>query len=383
MRFIFVLIVILIGYGSLYPFNFHEAHLSNINFLQWLFNWEHRTTRGDILGNVLLFIPFGFFGALSLRKQLQKNFWFWSLLFIVSGVSYALFLQVLQIYLPSRVSTSGDALFNLLGLMLGFCFSVFIASRHLAHWLDNDNLVAHLSIPLILCICWLSYQLFPFIPSLDFQEIKNSIKASINLRSLNLWDITDRLILWTVFWYCLDKTHLIKINTWKAIGFLVGLYVIELLIMHNHMSLNSLIAGLCSCFIIFKLNRIPHQWLTLLLICLIVVRGLYPFHFRDDAVVFQWMPFIGFLEGSMWRNSYVLFEKLFIYGAAYYVMTEWIGDKRKSILWISCILLIIEILQVWIINRTPEITDPILAILMGVGFMRLSHVSKRKTLLGV
>jgi hypothetical protein len=58
-----LLVVAFILYGSLYPFQFHPRTVQ-IGPLAYLWStrqdWDHRI---DLLSNVLLYIPFGFFGV--------------------------------------------------------------------------------------------------------------------------------------------------------------------------------------------------------------------------------------------------------------------------------------------------------------------------------
>ena len=86
-----------IVYGSLYPFSFVDP--SDISWAH-LFagNWW-TGSRGDILADISLFIPYGFFGALYLRGSGTA----WpSVLLLLAGILIAVVLQVAQIFLPDR-----------------------------------------------------------------------------------------------------------------------------------------------------------------------------------------------------------------------------------------------------------------------------------------
>lgn len=72
------------------------------------------SSRGDVLGNVLLFLPWALvsrpLAGASARAQ-------WSLL--LSGLALAAGLQIMQIALPSRDAAVSDIVWNMVGLLLG------------------------------------------------------------------------------------------------------------------------------------------------------------------------------------------------------------------------------------------------------------------------
>ena len=112
MKYIFWLVVFLITYGSLYPFNFHItapfAELLN----NLVTSWDEKTYLGDILGNVVLFIPYGYFGLLYFTSKHIVSL-------ILIGLVLAVGLQIVQLYLPSREAALDDAIWNLLGIGIG------------------------------------------------------------------------------------------------------------------------------------------------------------------------------------------------------------------------------------------------------------------------
>jgi hypothetical protein len=117
-------------------------------------------------------------------------------------------------------------------------------------------------------------------------------------------------------------------------------------------------------FLVFG-KRIPLSLTAATFLLLLVVRGLAPYHFAANPDAFSWLPFGGFLAMD-WRPGMVLLlEKLFYYGTAIWLLRA----AGIRLLWaapmVATVLAAIEAAQVWIPGRTAEITDPLLAILMG------------------
>ena len=61
-------VVAVIVYGSLYPFDFHDRAAPGGPVGALLATWRKPSGRGDIIANVLLYLPFGFFAAMALDR---------------------------------------------------------------------------------------------------------------------------------------------------------------------------------------------------------------------------------------------------------------------------------------------------------------------------
>jgi hypothetical protein len=114
---------------------------------------------------------------------------------------------------------------------------------------------------------------------------------------------------------------------------------------------------------------LPRLWVRraapVLLASALILGELSPFHFQS-ARALNWVPFRGFFR-SDWQNGFVvLFRKSFWYGS---VLWLWRASGR-SLAWTTAVtavaLLILEWVQVYLPGRTPELTDAVLAVLMGV-----------------
>lgn len=110
--------------------------------------------------------------------------------------------------------------------------------------------------------------------------------------------------------------------------------------------------------------------------------GLAPFELRPAPVAFEWLPFRGFLGGSMLADVSSLLEKFFNYGALIWLLgAGGIAAGRVPVA-VSVAAVVgltagLEVAQTVIVGRTPEITDPLLALLIGVA-VRLWRGSLRR-----
>ena len=118
---------------------------------QFLSSWSEPSSRGDILGNIALFVPYGFLGYLffshkrSLLQTLLPLCLIWSSLAVGS--------QLAQLFIPSRAPSLSDLYGNGLGFLIGFFVAYFVRQRTS---IDESNLQFPASSAMILLGLWVS-----------------------------------------------------------------------------------------------------------------------------------------------------------------------------------------------------------------------------------
>ena len=103
-------------------FELHARGITSIDFLAI-----------EFAGNILMFLPLGFFAALLIPRKA-----WWSLLFL--GTAFSAFIEFFQsAYLPGRVPEVRDLASNTIGFLMGASFAVSIRLL-VSH---RDSLVEH------------------------------------------------------------------------------------------------------------------------------------------------------------------------------------------------------------------------------------------------
>ena len=106
-----------IAYASLYPFDFAVPPAHERAWPRFWEAWRWSGSRSDALGNVLLFVPFGWAGCVAARRG-RLRAWAYPATAVIS-LLLALALQLAQIYLPSRTPALSDVGWNLVGAAAG------------------------------------------------------------------------------------------------------------------------------------------------------------------------------------------------------------------------------------------------------------------------
>lgn len=359
MKKLWIAFIVLATLGSIYPFDFQSVELDAQEISEFLQTCCRMLGRGDILGNVLLFVPIGFTGVLA-RPPGTTNSRHLIFVFVVATF-VALALQLLQIYLPSRDQNLQDVVWNLFGTGCGAAFAGLV--RIPTGSTDGETSDAAI-VPLTLVGAWLIYRLIPFVPSLDFQMIKDSIKPIFSLQVESVSIVRD-FTAWTVVAYLLKDAQSGRSLDNYLPALITLVLCLEVLIVDNQVHLSNIIGAILA-VVIWSFVLRHFQWregvLAAMLLLTLALSGLSPFAVRMEAASFDWIPFHGLLGGSMYVNTQSAAEKVFLYGSLVYLLwqlnTNVVGGVIVGFLYVMAI----EFAQTVLVGHTPEITDPLLLV---------------------
>jgi hypothetical protein len=130
------------------------------------------------------------------------------------------------------------------------------------------------------------------------------------------------------------------------------------------------VVGAMLALILYLMLR-PRSPMTLIpiaaLFAVVVVQTrILPLQWALEPKQFQWIPFFGFLHGSMQLNIIAFWQKLYLYGALLWLSVR-AGMRLDAAVALECVLLLATgMLQVFLIGRSAEITDAVMALILGV-----------------
>lgn len=365
---LFALIWVLVSYGSLFPFEF-RSHDPGWSDLWLLVVWPSSPLAWhDVVGNLLLFAPYGVLLAWPPPPALPLRGFAW-------GAVFATGLQYLQFWFPDRVPSGVDAVFNVAGMALGYAVARTGSAwlmRRLPVPLERPRFVA---LATSLMLLWVADRWFPLVPTLDIQNLKNGLKPLLDWRETDALAVLRNTAGWLVFLRLARDSLLQKLSGWQ-LALLCGLVVLaEPLFLDNPMRPAHL-AGLGLAWLLFlpmRKGRGSLVVLTLLLALSIVLSWLAPFEWQETGD-FLWMPFAGSLSGNMVHNIAALIEKAFLFGSLLFFLRILGWSHATASCMVAVLLLALEWMQRGLPGRTPEITDPLmvlgLAWLMRPWFLR-------------
>lgn len=152
----------LVAYGSLHPFSgWRDTGISPTAFLDG--GWPRYWTAFDLIANVAVYVPLGFFLTLALRNLPWRFTALVVATLLAGGVSFGL--EAVQTWLPSRVPSNVDLVCNSLGGLLGACWAQVVGPRIFARLAELEHRliapVPHAELGLTLLGLWLLVPLSP------------------------------------------------------------------------------------------------------------------------------------------------------------------------------------------------------------------------------
>src|SRR5689334_6442853 len=113
-------------YGSLYPFDFRFHGNPAEAVATLLSSWRDWTSRGDMISNVLLYVPFGLFAvnAVGGRSRILR-----AALVTITGLLLCFGVELIQHYEASRSSVMSDVYCNTAGTLLGAIAGTFFHAQ--------------------------------------------------------------------------------------------------------------------------------------------------------------------------------------------------------------------------------------------------------------
>jgi VanZ family protein len=344
----------LILYGSLFPFRFHSLAIPGGPFSALLATARILTDRGDVISNILLYLPFGFFGCLSARAMppIARV-----LIASVAGVALSFGIEAAQFYDWGRVPSLADVCANAGGALLGAIAG--IGSRR------NPPFA------LLMVVSWIGARLLPYVPSLSLHKYEAALQTLNSAPGPGFLEVYKYFAFWLAAGLLLESLAGIERSRW-ATALLFGFVLLaRIIIVDLSLSPAEVAGGLLGVAMWVLISRL--HWriraIAIILVTFVVVDALRPFHFTAPRT-FGWIPFLSFMQGPRESSSRVFLEKTFMYGAMVWLLKR-SGMPLGATTWLATALVFsLRLLQVYLPGRSAEITDAIM-ILMLAGVMKL------------
>lgn len=371
-----LLVIALIVYGSLYPweFNFHN-HVDAVWMVlhHWPANWDRWELRDFIL-NVALYMPVGALAYLAMVRRRHSR-----AVMVLSaaalGCALSATMEFFQAYDLGRDAGPEDVITNTTGALTGALLALLFQPtlETLVH--RGTRRVAMAAA--LLTVIWGTSQLYPFFPVLTTHRLYGGLAFLASRPAFEpaaIWSVAAE---WYALWLLLDAFRWPARNLWAVVSLLV--LPLRLFVEYQVVGWKDLLgAGLAFVlwWVISSRRRLAFG--TWMLVSAILVSELAPFHFSSRASPFSWVPFVATLSADRQRAVLILLRKMFDYGAAVWGLhaTGWSYVRCGGLL--AAALFALELLQRYLPGRTPESTDAVLALLMAIAVWLASDFQPRR-----
>ncbi len=352
-----VVIALLITYGSLYPFTF-VAPPEGV-FERLFAEAFSGSSRGDVLGNVGLFIPWGLLGMLTIapERAISRT--------LVIGFLLALGLQIIQVWIPSRTPALYDSIWNMAGCLIGMALGYYVSkNRHYFAIRGGRNPAA-----LWLLATWILIEWLPLIPSLDLQLIKNQLKSLLVSDSIDIGNFAISFAISMLFGELLSR----RFNTLHSALILPAIIAAmlcgKLILVDTTLTTSALAGYICGIIGWWAMLRSPSEQRTIgVVIALITaysIQALTPFSLKLEPSSFEFLPFAGMLKGSMLDNVRSLASTLLVFFSILLLLRDSGSKTSVAAIGLALWVLLLESMQMFISARSATITEPLVVLIAG------------------
>lgn len=362
MKGLFLFSIFVITYGSLFPFEFQYVDWRKEGLTQLLFGERDDGGVADILGNIFLFIPFGFAGtALASRRPKTAN---WILTLVIFGGILAVTVQFLQIYIDYRVPALYDAGWNLVGIVIGSFLARFIDKAFPTLLAAEDRLALA-----GLATSWIFFLLVPFVFSFNMDIVLENIVIHADPAEYRFANVIFYIAIWITYAKLMDeikpnsKSFFLSLEFASVVTLSAKIFVYRNLI-EPELVAGALIAILLHRSRIFKLIS-PYKISALILMPTMFYNSLYPFEFYASPFKeFMWIPFAELFSGDMLNIVRIVFYKTFAYGSIIWTLYKSFPNARWVGYFCFVYASLIEYLQHLTLERVGGLTEPLLVLFL-------------------
>jgi VanZ family protein len=363
-----LIMAVFIVYGSLYPFDFRIPPGGAGPIAVFLASWNARPGRGDFLANILLYSPFGFFCLLGPRRIGSARTFF---LAVLAGGLLSLCMELTQYYDFGRDTEATDFYANTLGTFLG-ALAGLVAGRAFHVPLTGGVAVR----PVLLISAWVSYRLYPYVPTIDLHKYWNALKPVVLTPSLTAYDLFRQTAIWLTLCALIDAAVRGR-RPVRLVGlFAIGVLCAKVLMIAADVRVAEL-AGFAVAFVLWLGSRscpprVRAGFAGIVLCGYVAASRLEPFQFDSTARPFGWIPFQSFMFGSLAVDTLSFLEKFFLYGSMLYLLNHASGGRQlTTAVAVAALLLATSWMEMFLPNRSAEITDALMVLVIALIFALL------------
>ena len=370
-------VVIAIVYGSLYPFVFRDSGSFGADLLHLAGTWNQLSqSRGDTLANLLLYMPLGLTVVLALGRHRSG----YRALAVAAGAGafLSLAMELAQFYDASRFSALSDVYLNVTGTLAGAIIAGLggTDSAPISWPAGGSPAFARL-----LLLVWPVWRLYPYEPTIDLHKYWRSVRPLFTA-DVAAYGIFRYALLWLSVAFLLQTGLNPKKPTGLLLPAMLCFFAAKIIVIGQFLLLPEILGAalalLLSGVALKRHARIGVPCLAALLMILVVLPRVLPWRIATTQRAFQWVPFFGFLHRSLRADVILFAEKFYLYGVILLLLVT-AGMKLRTAVILECALLLsTSVLQMFMVDRSAEITDALLVLILGFiyALLRLPYSKK-------
>jgi VanZ family protein len=270
-------------------------------------------------------------------------------------------MELLQVYVPGRVPSLLDVLTNTLGTAAGVGFAFYfeagigrLAEVRAGQFRAGATLLA---------LLWAVSELYPLFPDISRSQLSQEFAMLVRFPRFSVVEVWANGAEWFAVGCALDAIF----TRMRTLGLAAAMLCVpaQMIISDRSLTLPEIAGALLALALWRFLHRESRaRWAVWMLGSAILLRQLQPFYFLAVPQPFSWIPFAGTFESNRASAVVIITRKAFDYGALVWALRYAGVPYARAGLAVAAMLGVTEAIQTYLPGRTPEITDPLLALMM-------------------
>jgi VanZ family protein len=335
-------VVAFIVYGSLFPFDFASERQSLDRFFA---ESNIFANRSDAIDNFILFLPLGIAVHLAFHSYAAR-----AVAVLLTVLLLAVGIQLVQLYLPSRIASVADAFWNTAGLGVGLLVAARVRHAFRAQ-LSADNAKRDLFL-VCLVLLWFLYESFPFVPTLDIGLLRAHVKSAVFAPTFELSRLFQHGLAATLAGVAVTRMGMLRLPVTGVVG--LGLVAVGLEVFVAYGSLRretllGIVTGLATGYAVARrASARSHDIVFALSLGAYLITVLTPYRGQALDAGFTFTPFSHLIwRGVLNEVPPAAFEALTI-GAMLWAGMAGPGRwRQRPLLWSALVLLMLALLE-WV-----------------------------------
>jgi VanZ family protein len=340
-------IAAVILYGSFFPFRFYSHHDLRGPLGVLLESWSRPFPLDDVVANIFLYLPFGFFAAFALERRTPQAV----AIATAAGFTLSVFVELAQFYDFGRAQEISDIYSNTLGGFLGAAAAVGLRRRAWSPYLA------------LILISWLGSRWFPVLPSVPTSRLGPFLLVA-PVPPLDLFRFFSA---WLALGLMLEGlmegiSSRVTLPVLLAASLLVRALTVDI---EPAEIAGGAVAAVIWIGWLWRL-RARAPIVAALFVVLVVLQALEPFHFSAPARAFGWVPFQSLIAAETGGAIRSFFEKAFLYGGMLWLLVRAGCSASAATALGASLVFLLRLTQVYLPGRSAEITDTILVLMLAI-----------------
>ena len=291
------------------------------------------------------------------------------------GAALSFSIEWLQFYDQSRVSCLSDFALNVIGSLMGALASRMHLLRLPVSPLPQGGPAVFAR---TLLFAWLAWRLYPYVPTIDLHKYWNSLKPIMLHPEIEPYDVCRFAVLWLGVSHLLGRGVQPKMPVWLFGLAITGYFCAKVLIINQYLNLSEIAgAGIALVLSCLPASRSKLVALAVFFAVVVICSRLVPWVPSPGIRSFQWVPFYGLLHGSLTVDVQSFCEKTFLYGTLLMLLIEAGVPLNLACLGECLALLATSALETLTADRSAEVTDAVIALLLGLVYVALDRSVRR------